>query len=92
MKVLASDGYKGWPEYAPFDSIIVTCAPDHIPQALIDQLQNDGRMIIPVGALGDRNFTYCESMGRRSSNKPCRGYFSADDQEARSRRQTLIAG
>jgi protein-L-isoaspartate(D-aspartate) O-methyltransferase len=50
VKVLAGDGYKGWPEYAPFDSVIVTCAPDHIPQALIDQLQDDGRMIIPVGA------------------------------------------
>ena len=50
MKVLAGDGYKkGWPEYAPFDSVIVTCAPDHIPQALTDQLQEDGRMIIPVG-------------------------------------------
>jgi protein-L-isoaspartate(D-aspartate) O-methyltransferase len=54
VKVLAGDGYKGWPEYAPFDSVIVTCAPDHIPQALIDQLQDDGRMIIPVGALGDQ--------------------------------------
>ena len=54
VKVLAGDGYKGWPEHAPFDSVIVTCAPDHIPQALIDQLQDDGRMIIPVGALGDQ--------------------------------------
>ena len=53
MKVLAGDGYKGWPEHAPFDSVIVTCAPNHIPQALIDQLQDGGRMIIPIGSPGD---------------------------------------
>jgi protein-L-isoaspartate(D-aspartate) O-methyltransferase len=49
VKVLAGDGYQGWPEHAPFDAIIVTCAPDHIPQPLVDQLQDGGRMIIPVG-------------------------------------------
>ncbi|HYK23451.1 MAG TPA: protein-L-isoaspartate(D-aspartate) O-methyltransferase [Candidatus Acidoferrum sp.] len=43
------DGYKGWPETAPFDAIIVTCAPDKVPQALVDQLKDDGRMVIPVG-------------------------------------------
>ena len=48
-KVLAGDGYKGWPDHAPFDAIIVTCAPDHVPQPLIEQLRDGGRMIIPVG-------------------------------------------
>lgn len=43
------DGYQGWPEHAPFDAIIVTAAPGHIPQPLVDQLAMDGRMIIPVG-------------------------------------------
>jgi protein-L-isoaspartate(D-aspartate) O-methyltransferase len=47
--VKAGDGYSGWPEHAPFDAIIVTCAPNHVPQKLTDQLKDDGRMIIPVG-------------------------------------------
>ena len=47
--VKAGDGYKGWPEHAPFDAIIVTAAPDHIPQPLIEQLKEGGRMVIPVG-------------------------------------------
>ncbi len=42
------DGYLGWPEFAPFDGIIVTCAPDHVPQPLIDQLAINGRMVIPI--------------------------------------------
>ena len=43
------DGYLGWPEKAPFDKIIVTCSPENVPQPLIDQLRDGGRMIIPVG-------------------------------------------
>lgn len=44
------DGYLGWPEYAPFDMIMVTAAPESIPQPLIDQLAEGGRLVIPVGA------------------------------------------
>jgi protein-L-isoaspartate(D-aspartate) O-methyltransferase len=43
------DGYRGWPEHAPFDAIVVTCAPDQIPPDLVAQLRDGGRMIIPVG-------------------------------------------
>jgi protein-L-isoaspartate(D-aspartate) O-methyltransferase len=50
VRVRAGDGYLGWPEAAPFDAIIVTCAPDQVPQTLVDQLHVGGRMIIPVGS------------------------------------------
>jgi protein-L-isoaspartate(D-aspartate) O-methyltransferase len=43
------DGYAGWPEEAPFDAIIVTCAPEDVPPALVAQLKEGGRMVIPVG-------------------------------------------
>ncbi len=49
VNVRTGNGYLGWPEHAPFDAIIVTAAPDHVPQALVDQLAVNGRMVIPVG-------------------------------------------
>ena len=53
IKTRIGDGYKGWPEYQPFDAIIVTAAPDDIPAALIEQLATGGRMILPLGRIFD---------------------------------------
>jgi len=52
VQVKIGDGYQGWPEQAPFDGIIVTCAPSHIPRPLQEQLAEGGRMVIPVGPVG----------------------------------------
>jgi protein-L-isoaspartate(D-aspartate) O-methyltransferase len=49
VRMKVGDGYKGWPENAPFDAVIVTCAPDRVPKPLTDQLKDGGHMIIPVG-------------------------------------------
>ena len=43
------DGYQGWPEHAPFDKIIVTCSPEKVPPALVGQLKEGGRLVVPLG-------------------------------------------
>jgi len=61
--VKGGDGYKGWPEHAPFDAIIVTAAPDHVPQPLIEQLKEGGRMVIPVGKTFAQQLKVLEKRG-----------------------------
>lgn len=60
VRTRAGDGYLGWPEAAPFDAIIVTCAPDHVPEPLVRQLREGGRMIIPVGTFGSQKLYVLE--------------------------------
>jgi protein-L-isoaspartate(D-aspartate) O-methyltransferase len=69
VKVLAGDGYQGWPDHAPFDGIIVTCAPDHIPQPLVEQLRNGGRMIIPVGPPDNQQLYVLQKQGTKVEQK-----------------------
>jgi len=52
VQVTIVDGYYGWPEHAPFDGIIVTAAPDHVPQPLIEQLAPGAALVIPIGPIG----------------------------------------
>jgi protein-L-isoaspartate(D-aspartate) O-methyltransferase len=52
VHVRQGDGYYGWPEFAPYDAIIVTAAPDHLPAPLAEQLSQDGRLVIPIGPQG----------------------------------------
>ena len=52
IKFKVGDGYHGWEEHAPYDAIIVTCAPDHVPPSLLQQIKDDGgRIVIPVGGI-----------------------------------------
>jgi protein-L-isoaspartate(D-aspartate) O-methyltransferase len=58
VHVREGDGYGGWPDQAPFDAIIVTAAPDHIPDALVQQLAIGGRLVIPVGEFDQDLFVF----------------------------------
>ena len=63
VHLLTGDGYKGWPENSPFDAIIVTCGPEKIPRALVEQLKEGGRMILPLGARFHQRLVICRKKG-----------------------------
>jgi len=69
IKVKTGDGYQGWVEYSPFDAIIVTCAPTHVPKALQDQLAEGGRLVIPVGEMHDQELVLYEKKDGKLSRK-----------------------
>jgi len=67
VKVKIGDGYRGWKEFAPFDLIIVTCAPTDIPATLLDQLAEKGKMIIPAGETGKQKLFLIEKINGQIS-------------------------
>ena len=85
VHVRAGDGYQGWPEHAPFSRIIVTAAPEEIPQALVEQLAVGGRMILPVGPDRGRPGTAHphEVGGRHHHRSQPAGPLRADGEAAR---------
>ena len=60
VHVKIGDGYQGWPEHAPYDAVIVTCAPEKVPRPLVDQTREGGRIIIPVGPSNDQQLYLLE--------------------------------
>lgn len=69
IKVRKGDGYQGWPEHSPFDAIIVTCSPTHVPEPLVGQLAEGGTMIIPVGEQYNQSLVLMEKRKGRLTQK-----------------------
>ena len=65
MHVRAGDGYYGWPEAAPFDAIIITAAAPRLPEALLDQLRDGGRVVVPLERAGGEELAVRDQAGDR---------------------------
>lgn len=88
VEVRAGDGYKGWPEHAPFDAILVTAGATHVPQPLVEQLKPGGRLLIPMGPHGgDQQLTLVtkDDRGRTRTSRLGRVAFIPLDERARPR-------
>lgn len=84
------DGFKGWPEHAPFDKIIVTCSPERVPQPLVEQLKEGGRMVIPVGERYQQNLILLKKENGQLVQEALRPtLFVPMTGEAEERRQIL---
>jgi protein-L-isoaspartate(D-aspartate) O-methyltransferase len=84
------DGYQGWPDAAPFDKIIVTCSPEKVPQPLVDQLRDGGRMIVPVGERYQQNLYLFRKHGDELESEALKAtLFVPMTGEAESQREKL---
>jgi protein-L-isoaspartate(D-aspartate) O-methyltransferase len=86
VRVKIGDGYKGWKEHAPYDAIIVTCSPSHVPEPLKEQLKEGGRMIIPVGEAYNQKLVYIQKIDNelKQQNEFPVLFVPMVDQEGRS--------
>lgn len=75
VQVRVGDGYQGWPEYAPFDKIIVTCSPEDIPNALVEQLAEGGHLVIPVGERYQQTLYRFTKSGGKLKKQPIESTF-----------------
>jgi len=90
VHVREGDGYKGWPEHAPFDRIIVTCSPESVPTPLIDQLRDGGTMIIPIGERYQQTFyLFRKTAGRLQPEKLISTLFVPMTGESEDQRHVL---
>lgn len=87
---LEGDGYKGWPEHAPFDRIIVTCSPENVPEPLVEQLKDGGQMLIPIGERYQQSFYLLEKRdGKLERKKLIPTLFVPMTGESESQRRVL---
>ena len=92
VHVKVGDGYAGWPEHAPFDKIIVTCSPEAIPPALVDQLKEGGSVVIPVGQRYQQTLYVMEKVdGKMEARKLQPTFFVPMTGQAEDKRQIIDA-
>ncbi len=90
VHAMVGDGYKGWPEHAPFDKIIVTCSPENVPLPLVSQLREGGRIVVPVGQRYQQTlFLYRKEEGRLVAEARLPAFFVPMTGQAESQREVM---